>query len=123
MRLLADVHISPRTVKFLRSLGHDVVRVSEALRPTASDQEIIDNALDDGRVVLTQDLDFSAVVALSGRSAPSIVSLRLTSSRIENVNSRLAVAIPLIESDLREGAIVAVEDERIRTRRLPIDPD
>lgn len=105
MRFLADVHISPRTVEFLRSLGHDVVRVSEALRPTA------------------QDLDFSAFVALSGRSAPSIVSLRLTSSRIENVNSRLAVAIPLIESDLREGAIVAVEDERIRTRRLPIDPD
>jgi len=29
MRLLADIHISPRTVRFLRSVGHDVVRVDE----------------------------------------------------------------------------------------------
>ncbi len=29
MRLLADLHISPLTVDLLKSLGHDVVRVSE----------------------------------------------------------------------------------------------
>ena len=31
VRLLADMHIAPRTVVFLRSLGHDVVRVSDVL--------------------------------------------------------------------------------------------
>ena len=30
MRLLADRHIAPRTVQFLRQLGHDVARVSDS---------------------------------------------------------------------------------------------
>ena len=29
MRFLADLHIAPRTVQFLRQLGHDVARVSD----------------------------------------------------------------------------------------------
>jgi Domain of unknown function (DUF5615) len=36
MRLLADMHISPRTVAFLRSLGHDVLRVPELLLSLAN---------------------------------------------------------------------------------------
>jgi predicted nuclease of predicted toxin-antitoxin system len=41
MRLLADLHISPRTVEFLRSLGHDVVRVDEIVPSTAADEVIV----------------------------------------------------------------------------------
>jgi predicted nuclease of predicted toxin-antitoxin system len=41
MRLLADLHISPRTVEYLQSRGHDVVRVSQVLPPTSSDHQII----------------------------------------------------------------------------------
>ena len=39
MKLLADVHISPRTVRFLRDLGHDVVRSDEVLPANAADEE------------------------------------------------------------------------------------
>jgi len=35
MRLLADLHISPRTVQFLQRLGHEVIRVNEILPATA----------------------------------------------------------------------------------------
>jgi predicted nuclease of predicted toxin-antitoxin system len=66
MRLLADLHIAPRTVEYLRSLGHDVVRVSQVLPPTSSDHEIIAYAARDRRAILTQDLDFSAEIAVSG---------------------------------------------------------
>jgi len=120
MRLLADVHISPRTVAFLAALGHDVVRVTERLTPTASDLEIVAAAVRDERVVLTQDLDFSAIVALSGERRPSVVSLRLTSSRVEHVNAVLARVLPDVEPELELGALVTVEDERVRTRRLPV---
>jgi len=120
MRILADVHISPRTVEFPRSLGHDTIRVSDALAATAADDEIVAEAIRDRRVILTQDLDFSAIVALSGRAVPSVVSLRLTSSRIETVNARLDQLLPAIESDVMHGALVTVEDSRIRTRKLPL---
>ena len=41
MRLLADLHISPQTVAFLKSLGHDVVRVNDILPVNAADELII----------------------------------------------------------------------------------
>ena len=45
MRLLADLHISPHTIEFLRSLGHEVVRVSEILPTTASDETMLHEQL------------------------------------------------------------------------------
>lgn len=64
MRILADLHISPHTVDFLRSLGHETVRVNEVLPVTSPDEVIVDLAQSEGRTILTQDLDFSAIVAL-----------------------------------------------------------
>ena len=120
MRLLADLNIAPRTVEFLRSLGHDVVRVDALLPGTASDAEIVEVALRERRTILTQDLDFSALVALSGRSGPSVVSLRLSSSRVERVNQRLQEVLPAVAAEIESGAIVSVEDDGVRVRSLPI---
>jgi predicted nuclease of predicted toxin-antitoxin system len=120
MRLLADMHVAPRTVTFLRSLGHDVVRVDEMLLPTATDESIVAAATRDGRAILTQDLDFAASVALSGRTVPSVISRRLSSSRIERVNAVLQEVLPAVEKDVLEGAIVTVQDGRLRLRRLPV---
>lgn len=77
MRLLADLNIAPRSAMFLRSLGHDVIRVNEVLPGSTPDEEIVEFARAQGCAVLTQDLDFSAIVALSGASTPSIISVRL----------------------------------------------
>jgi predicted nuclease of predicted toxin-antitoxin system len=120
MRLLADLHISPRTVQFLRRLGHDVVRVSDVAPPSLPDQEIIALAVREHRAVLTQDLDFSRLVALSGARQPSLISLRLSTARIERVNDALEQALPTLESSVQDGAAITIEDHRIRVRRLPL---
>jgi len=120
MKLLGDLHISPRTVRFLRSLGHDVVRVTDILPATAPDTEVIERAIGESRIILTQDMDFSALIALSGRRVPSLISLRLSSSRSAYVNAILERILPHIENDLLDGAIVTVEDQRVRRRTLPI---
>ena len=52
MRLLADLHIAPRTVQFLRQLGHDVARVSDLAPPTLPDVDIVSLAIHERRVVL-----------------------------------------------------------------------
>ena len=120
MRILADLHISPRTVEFLRSLGHDAVRVNEILPATVPDQDIVDLARSEGRTILTQDLDFSAIIALSGRSAPSLICLRLSSSRVEHVNHVLEQALPHLERDVENGVIATVTDASLRRRPLPL---
>jgi predicted nuclease of predicted toxin-antitoxin system len=120
VKLLADVHISPVTVTFLNALGLNTVRVAEVLSPSASDRSIVEYAFAEDRTVLTQDLDFSAIMALSGQHKPSIITLRLTSSRIEHVNALLEKALPIIEQDISNGSLVTIEDHGIRSRALPL---
>ena len=83
MRILADIRISPVTVTYLSDIGHDAIRVNEILPPDSSDRKIVDTAFKTDRVILTQYLDFSEIIALSGNIKPSLISLRLSSSRIE----------------------------------------
>jgi predicted nuclease of predicted toxin-antitoxin system len=120
VKLLADQHISPRTVEFLKSLGHDAVRVSERLPRNAPDSAILALALAEDRVVLSQDLDFTGLIAMSGNSAPSLIVLRLGSPSVEHVNEVLQEILPMMDEAVRIGAIVSVDDGRFRVRRLPI---
>jgi predicted nuclease of predicted toxin-antitoxin system len=120
MRLLADIHISPRTVQHLNELGHDVIRVGTIMPGTASDLEIVNQAEADDRAVLTQDLDFSDIIALSGAAQPSLITLRLSDSRVDNVNLILQSVLPELEADVSKGVIATVEDTRVRIRPLPV---
>ena len=90
------------------------------LAPTAGDNEIAVKAIELRRAVLTQDLDFSEIVALSRRTEPSVVQLRLSDSTVDNVNRKLELALPMLEDDVATGVIATVEDFRIRVRSLPI---
>ena len=121
MKLLADLHISPRTVAFLRTLSHDVLRVSEVMPETSTDEQIVSRAKNERRVVLTQDLDFTNIIALSGDATPSLITLRLSSSRIEYVNERLSLILPVVESIIETGLLVSVGDDSVRWRKLPIE--
>jgi predicted nuclease of predicted toxin-antitoxin system len=121
MRLLADIHISPRTVEFLRTLGHDVIRADQVLPNDSPDEAIVAHAAEERRTVLTQDLDFSAIIALEGKIAPSLITLRLSSSRVEYVNRVLERILPTLEQNVLDGMIITVEDHRIRRRQLPVE--
>ena len=72
IRLLADVHISPKTVGDLQSQGYKIIRSSDVLPANAPDSSILEFARAENWVVLTQDLDFSMLVALSRYSQPSL---------------------------------------------------
>ena len=120
LRLLADMNLSPLTVESLQREGWDIVRVSNLLPVDATDREILELARREDRVVVTQDLDFSALLALGGHRWPSLVTLRLLVSDPERVARRLLQVLPRVEAALRDGSAVTVEDVAVRVRRLPI---
>lgn len=80
MRFLANMNISPKTVEVLSKKGWDIIRVSQVLPVNATDSKILAYARNENRIVVTQDLDFSALVALGGFDKPSLITLRLSSS-------------------------------------------
>lgn len=119
-KLLADVHISPITVAELKTIGYEIYRVTDFISASAPDMEIIGLALQEEAVIVTQDLDFSALVAQSGMNKPSIVSLRVGNSSPHHISEILKTVLPEIEAELKEGVIVSIADTEYRVRKLPI---
>ncbi len=120
IRLLADVHISPKTVADLQKQGYEIMRSSEFLPANAPDINILEFARTENWVVLTQDLDFSMLVALSKYSQPSLITLRLSSAKPDIVTQKLLEVLPQIEEALQEGCAITIQDESIRIRKLPV---
>lgn len=120
IRLLADVHISPKTVADLQKQGYEIMRSSEVLPANAPDINILEFARTENWVVLTQDLDFSMLVALSRYSQPSLITLRLSSAKPDIVTQKLLDVLPQIEEALQEGSAITIQDDSIRIRKLPV---
>jgi len=121
VKFLADMGVSPITVGFLRKLGHEAVRLPDVGLERRSDADVIAFAMRQGQVVLTFDLDYPALLALNPASRVSAIIFRTMSAEPEWINQRLGETLPLMTEALTEGAIVVVEDRRIRVRRF-LDP-
>ncbi len=119
MKFLVDMPLSPKTVKFLKNMGHEAVRVSELGMAKSKDRDIFDHAEKNDMIILSADLDFG-ILANTHSSKPSVIIFRLRNPSHEHVNSLLSSNLPGIEEELMKGAIVIVEDAEIRVRELPI---
>ncbi|MBI1873260.1 MAG: DUF5615 family PIN-like protein [Acidobacteria bacterium] len=120
MRFLTDAGVSPKTVEFLKQLGHEAVHVRTLGLQRVTDPELVDRARADSSVVLTFDLDFGEVLALGVLDRPSVILFRLTDERADSVNQRLSTVLAERVAELESGALILVEDTRYRVRKLPI---
>ena len=112
--------VSNRTVTWLRQQAYDAVHLREAGLQRLPDDRVLAKARLEGRILLTMDLDFGYLLAVSGESLPSVILFRLSDESSEVVNRRLAVVLSQCRNDIEAGAIVSVSDTTIRVRRLPI---
>ena len=119
MRFLADMGVSPRAVEWLRSSGHDAVHLREEGLQRLPDEGVFAKARAENRIVLTFDLDFGEIVAMNAGSVISVVVFRVRDTRTARVIERLADVLEQSSRALEEGAIIVVEDDRHRVRRLP----
>ncbi|MEK7249891.1 MAG: DUF5615 family PIN-like protein [Bacteroidota bacterium] len=120
MKFLGDMGISWRTIEWLRSEGHDAVHLRERGQQRLEDEQILDEAKREGRVVLTMDLDFGYLMAVSRAKLPSVVIFRLSDETPKFVNTRLKTVLSESGEALKHGAIISVADTRHKVRMLPI---
>ncbi len=123
MRFLLDQNQSPLLVGLLAAVGHDAVHVRDVALATATDREVLSFALDQRRVVMSADTDFGELLAWSNASRPSIVLFRRQGQRsASEVVALLLANIDAVIDDLDAGAVVVFDADRVRVRRLPMQP-
>lgn len=121
MKFLVDASVSPQVAQTLNDAGHDALHVVAALSLDATDESIFDHAGHEGRVVVAADTDFADLLAHREAAKPSVILFRRRSRRRPDEQADLVLAnLSGFESDLEEGAIVVIEEARIRVRLLPI---
>ena len=120
MHFLLDMNLPPMMVEWMRSEGHDAVHARDLGQAHLPDREIFAYAAADRRIVVTFDLDFGEIAAFARDSGIGVLLLRLRLARQGYLKERLRAAVAEAAEALQAGAIVLVEDARIRIRKPPI---
>lgn len=120
MKFLADMGISPAIVRRLREQGYNAIHLHEQGLIRLSDADILKKAQNESRVLLTHDLDFGELLALSGEGLPSIIIFRLSDMRPQNVWLHLEAILAQHSQTIEQGALLSVRDRKVRVRTLPI---
>lgn len=120
MKLLIDMNLFPRWVDHLAESGIESVHWSIVGPGNATDSEIMAVAAARGYILLTHDLDFSAILATTHATRPSVVQLRAADISPDVIASQVASIIREKANELEDGAILSVDLDRARLRVLPL---
>jgi predicted nuclease of predicted toxin-antitoxin system len=123
MKILVDMNLSPRWVSALQATGFEARHWSTVGAPTAPDSEVLSWTAANGFVLLTNDLDFGAILASSGANIPSVIQIRTEDLRPEGLAGRVALTLAQLRQALVDGALVTIEPARDRVRILPLRPE
>jgi len=118
MRLLTDQDVYEVTVRFLRDLGHDVVRVRDIGLSAASDEEILRTATMQERVLVTRDRDFGRLVFLRKRTHSGVILLRITPRTVSEVHLRLRKFLERFRTASMKNVFVSIGPYGYRIRRM-----
>lgn len=122
MKLLIDMNLSPSWAVFLGESGWAALHWSSVGPADARDSEIMAYAATHDYVVLTHDLDFGSILAVTHGGKPSVVQLRTEDVSPRTIGNHVVSAIRHVETELESGALLTVELDRTRLRILPLHP-
>lgn len=120
MRFLLNECLSQRLVLLLAEAGHDVIHVVDSGLAGRVDDDVLDVARTEGRVLVSSDTDFGELLARGDAALPSLILFRQGNRAPEHQAETLLEHLDLIDHDLGAGAIVVFTNDNIRIRRLPI---
>lgn len=117
MRWLVDECVSAALVVALRDAGHDVAYVAEDA-PSTNDSDLLEVALRDKRLLLTDDKDFGELVfGATVQRSFGVVLMRIPDQDAHLAWPRLSEAIERF-GDALFGAFTVVGKTRFRTHLI-----
>ncbi|MDZ7720396.1 MAG: DUF5615 family PIN-like protein [Balneolaceae bacterium] len=120
MTFFLDINIPLSFANFLEGEGHKTIIGAKSGFHGSTDWEICEHAIKNKSVIVTHDLDFGELLAVSGSSKPSVIIFRIQPLTVENIKESFSQIIKETKNELNEGAIVVIEKSSYRLRKLPI---
>jgi predicted nuclease of predicted toxin-antitoxin system len=117
MNFVADESCARPVIQALRKAGHDVLAIAEIARG-ATDDQVLERALKEKRVLITEDRDFGELVYARGRSSPGVILVRFPSRARRAKSATVIEAVSRLGSRLRD-AFAVVEPGRVRISSRP----
>lgn len=112
--------LSPAAARWLGSQGHDAAHANDLGLQRASDADIMARARQEGRTVITADLDYPRLLALAQATEPSLILFRHGNWSDGEIVARLAEVLRSVPETEIAQSILVVDRDRVRRRRLPI---
>jgi predicted nuclease of predicted toxin-antitoxin system len=117
MDFLTDESCAGPVIRALREAGHDVVAIAEVAKG-ATDEQVLESALNEKRELVTKDRDFGEIDYARGRSSAGVILVRFH-RRARRANPGTVVeAVAKLSSRLRD-AFTVVEPGRVRISGRP----
>ncbi|PDV99377.1 DUF5615 family PIN-like protein [Candidatus Chloroploca asiatica] len=117
MRFLVDACTGPLAARWLREQQHEVYSIYDEA-PGMDDAAIIQKAVTEQWILVTNDKDFGEKVYREGHPHHGVILLRLTDERPSN---KIATLQRLLHqhADQLPGQFVVVTEKRVRFARKP----
>jgi len=98
----------------LRDEGHDVVRASEVGQARADDQQILQKAIDENRILVTLDEHFGDWVILPLSKHPGVIRLKVNPTTSNNIIKLLIPFLRIHSSEQFRNHLVILSLNRAK---------
>jgi len=118
VKIVIDMNLSPEWEKVFAPF-YEAKHWSVIGAPDTPDEQILKWAQDEGYVILTNDLDFGAILAAAHLDSPSVFQIRSLVLDPLLIGSEVLGCFKNFEQDLKNGSLISYEPQKARVRRLP----
>lgn len=114
MKFKLDENLSPELTFLFSQAGHEVHTVLEERLSGAKDDRLFARCIEEGRVLVTLDLDFSNPLRFPPEGTPGVIVLRPVSTANVHIKALIAASLPSFKEEALHGTLWIVEPGRIR---------
>jgi predicted nuclease of predicted toxin-antitoxin system len=111
--------VSYKVARWLNSIGHDAIHLNDEGLNKLSDDQIIEKAVSENRIILTADADFGQLLAFKRSSPTSVIQFRIVDLTPESIIPKLELIFDRFPEELNnEPVIITVQEHKIRFKKI-----
>ena len=119
MKFLFDQSADFRLIPHLRQLGHDVHVISRDYPPGLPDEDVLEIARKEKRILVVADRDFGELIFHQGLVSAGVIFFRLPGAKLQTKIDQFNTVLTEHTDDLERGEFLVVTPGQIRVAARP----